>query len=136
MGHHQPYAGRALRAGRVDLRDAALADGGAEDEAVERLSHVPVLVGVGGPAGDLQRAVDAVDGLSDHAGTLSPSRPLAPACGRACAWRARGPPHPPWPPRRRYGRCPSWRDRRRALPPPRPSARACAPHRLTPPGPP
>ena len=51
MGHHQAHAGRPLGAGGVDPRDAALADRGADDEAVERLAGVPVLVGVGGPAG-------------------------------------------------------------------------------------
>ena len=86
IGHDHAHAGRTLGAGGVDLHDSALADRGADDEAVERLPDVPVFIRIGGFPADLQRAVDAIDRLSGHRrhGLSSPAQ-RARACGRACA---------------------------------------------------
>ena len=58
-------------------------------KSVERLAGLPAFVGIGRLTSDLQRTVDAVDGLSDHSNLLSSAGRLAPTCGRAFAWRVR-----------------------------------------------
>src|SRR5689334_13066087 len=71
MSHHVTHTGGSLGARRIDARDAPSTYGRTDDAAVEGLSCFPLLVRVRGLAGYLQRAVDAIDGMSDHDALLT-----------------------------------------------------------------
>ena len=69
IGQHAEHARRALRGRGIQPADTALGDGGPDDEAVGD-AIVAEFEAVGRLAGDLEQAVDAVDGLADQAAAI------------------------------------------------------------------
>ena len=65
-GDDRDHARRRLGLGDVDPADRALGDPCADDVAVGRVRDFRVLVGIGRPARDLQRSVDAILRATDH----------------------------------------------------------------------
>ncbi len=64
MGQHQAHAGQCLGRGGVDARDSATGDAARDHRAVEQPRHLG-FGGIAGLAGDLERAVDAVQRLAE-----------------------------------------------------------------------
>src|SRR5690349_18131374 len=62
MRHDHAHARCLLGACRIDRRDASLADGRTDDEAIERLADVPVFRRISGATADLEWTVDPIDG--------------------------------------------------------------------------
>jgi hypothetical protein len=64
--HHMEHTGHALGGGCIDVGDAPLGDGRTDDKAIGWPAAFGVFISIDRPAGDLQRALNAVDRPSDE----------------------------------------------------------------------